>query len=65
MITDLARAGQTMLLCTHALGFVRRIADTVHVLVRGRIIESGPPPQVLDQPREPATRSFLGEVLEG
>jgi polar amino acid transport system ATP-binding protein len=64
VITDLARSGQTMLLVTHDLGFARRVADTVHVMIHGRVVESGPTRQVLDHPREDATRSFFGSVLE-
>ena len=64
VITDVARSGQTMLLVTHDLGFARRVADTVHVMIHGRVVESGPTRQVLDHPREDATRSFFGSVLE-
>jgi ABC-type polar amino acid transport system ATPase subunit len=64
VITDLARSGQTMLLVTHDLGFARRVADTIHVMIQGRVIESGPARQVLEYPREDATRSFFGSVLE-
>jgi ABC-type polar amino acid transport system ATPase subunit len=65
VITDLARSGQTMLLVTHDLGFARRVADTVHVMIHGRVIESGQARQVLDHPCEDATRSFIGSVLVG
>ena len=65
VIADVARSGQTMLLVTHDLPFARRVADTVHVMIHGRVIESGPARQVLDHPREDATRSFFGSVLEG
>ena len=54
-----------MLLVTHDLGFARRVANTVHVMIHGRAIESGPVRQVLDHPREEATRSFLGSVTDG
>jgi ABC-type polar amino acid transport system ATPase subunit len=63
VITDLARSGQTMLLVTHDVGFARRVADTVHVMDHGHVIESGSVRQVLDHPREEATRSFLGSVV--
>jgi polar amino acid transport system ATP-binding protein len=65
LITDLARAVPTMLLVTHDVAFTRRVADTVHVMIHGRVIESGPARQVLDHPREKATQSFLGSVMEG
>jgi len=41
------------------MGFARRIAQTVHVFHQGRVVESGPPGEVLVNPREAATRSFL------
>jgi ABC-type polar amino acid transport system ATPase subunit len=68
LIADLAQDSQSLealLLVTHDLAFARRAAGTVHVMVRGRVIESGPTNQVLDHPREEATRSFLGSVVEG
>jgi ABC-type glutathione transport system ATPase component len=48
-----------MVVVTHAMGFARRAARRVHVFHAGRVIESGPPEQVLDHPREPATRALL------
>jgi ABC-type polar amino acid transport system ATPase subunit len=57
-IADLARSEQTMLISTHTAGFARRTAHTLHVMAGGRIVESGPPDQVLDAPREAATREL-------
>jgi ABC-type polar amino acid transport system ATPase subunit len=65
VISDLARSGKTLLVVTHDVAFARRVVDTVHVLIDGRIIESGPTRRVLDKPCEEATRSFLGSVTEG
>jgi ABC-type polar amino acid transport system ATPase subunit len=62
VITDLAKAGQTMLVVTHAMPFARHVAHTVHVMEGGHIVESGPPEQVLEAPREERTRLFLGQV---
>jgi ABC-type polar amino acid transport system ATPase subunit len=64
VISDLAGGGQTMLLVTHDPTFARRVANTVHVIIHGRAIESGPVCQVLDHPRESATRSFLASAPE-
>jgi polar amino acid transport system ATP-binding protein len=60
VIADLARAGQTMLIVTHEMGFARRVAHRLVVLVDGRIAESGTPDEVLDRPRTPETRALLG-----
>ncbi|MBX6311875.1 MAG: amino acid ABC transporter ATP-binding protein [Isosphaeraceae bacterium] len=62
VITDLAREGQTMVVVTHAMTFARQVAHTVHVFGGGRIIESGPPDQVFENPREEETRLFLSEA---
>ncbi len=62
VIADLAASGQTMIVVTHAMGFARNVAHTVHVMEGGRIVESGPPGQIFDAPREAATRAFLAET---
>ncbi|MBB6375470.1 polar amino acid transport system ATP-binding protein [Pseudonocardia eucalypti] len=63
VMRDLARGGTTMVVVTHEIGFAREVADTVVVLDAGRIVEQGPPAEVLDRPREARTRAFLGKVL--
>ena len=65
VMTDLARAGQTMVVVTHAMGFARSVAHTVHVLHAGRIAESGPPGQVFESPRTEVTRAFLQDASGG
>jgi len=60
VIADLAAGGQTMLLVTHQIAFVRRIANRVVVLADGAIVDSGAPAEVLDPPRTAATRELLG-----
>ncbi len=62
VMTDLAAEGQTMMVVTHAMNFARQVADTVHVFGDGRVIESGPPSQVFEDPREEMTRHFLSQT---
>ncbi|WP_028923093.1 amino acid ABC transporter ATP-binding protein [Pseudonocardia acaciae] len=64
VIRDLARSGTTMIVVTHEIGFARDVADTVVFMDEGRIVEQGPPAQVLDRPREERTRAFLGKVSQ-
>ena len=59
VVADLARSGQTMVIVTHSAGFARRTAGTLHVMADGRIIEKGPPAEVLSAPREAETRRLL------
>lgn len=59
VITDLARDGLTMIVVTHAMGFARQVATTVHVMAAGRVAESGPPVQIFDNPTLDVTHAFL------
>jgi polar amino acid transport system ATP-binding protein len=59
VMADLARAGQSMLVVTHAMAFAREVAHTIHVFGDGRVLESGPPSQVFDDPHHESTRRFL------
>jgi ABC-type polar amino acid transport system ATPase subunit len=62
VITDLAKSGQTMIVVTHAMGFARNVAHTVHVMHDGRVAESGPPERIFEDPTEEVTRTFLAQI---
>jgi polar amino acid transport system ATP-binding protein len=64
LIRELKTDGMTMLLATHEMGFARDVADKVCFLDGGRVLEEGPPEQVLSDPREPRTRQFLRRIIE-
>lgn len=59
VISDLAAGGQAMLIVTHLVSFVRRVAHRVVVLADGRVVEEGPTARVLDQPAAAVTRGML------
>src|SRR5262249_62408543 len=59
VVRDLASAGQTMIVVTHAIAFARQVASRVAVLVDGRIVEEGGVADVLDRPCRAETRAFL------
>ena len=63
VIEDLARTGTTMIVVTHEIGFARKAADRIVFMDAGRIVEQGPPEQVLDAPQHDRTRAFLARVL--
>ena len=63
VIKDLAHSGTTLVVVTHEIGFARELADTVVFMDSGRIVEQGPPAQVLDHPQHARTRAFLDKVL--
>ena len=62
LLTELKAEGVTMLLNTHEMGFARDVADQVCFLHDGRIHERGRPEQVLGDPREERTRTFLSRI---
>jgi polar amino acid transport system ATP-binding protein len=63
VMRELAEDGMTMMVVTHEMGFARQVGDKVHVMVDGRIVESGTPEQVMTQPTHERTRQFLSAVL--
>lgn len=63
VLEGLKKEGLTLLMVTHEIGFARRAADRVLVLAGGKIIENGPPSQVIDAPQNARTQTFLSRVL--
>ena len=63
VMRGLCREGMTMMVVTHELGFAREVSDRVVFMDEGVIVESGPPSQVLTDPREPRTKAFLSRIL--
>ncbi|MFJ8580818.1 amino acid ABC transporter ATP-binding protein [Micromonospora sp. NPDC093277] len=64
LIRELKTDGMTMVLATHEMGFAREVADQVCFLDGGRVVEAGPPAQVLGEPTQPRTRQFLSRIIE-
>ncbi len=53
----------TMIVVTHEMGFAREVADRMVFLHDGRILEEGPPDQLIASPTHAETRAFLDAVL--
>ena len=62
IVRELAAGGMTILMATHEMGFAKQVADTVCFLDGGRVLESGPPAQVLGEPVQERTRRFLAHL---
>jgi polar amino acid transport system ATP-binding protein len=60
VLRKLAEEGCTMILVTHEMAFAREVSHRVVVLHGGRVVEDGPPREVLDAPSDARTRAFLG-----
>ncbi|QDQ86286.1 ectoine/hydroxyectoine ABC transporter ATP-binding protein EhuA [Alcaligenaceae bacterium SJ-26] len=54
----------TMLLVTHEMAFARQISDRVCFFDKGRIVEQGPPEQIMSAPSEARTQAFLSGCLQ-
>ncbi|GAB2786817.1 amino acid ABC transporter ATP-binding protein [Amycolatopsis magusensis] len=63
VMRGLAEDGMTMLVVTHEMAFAKEAADEVVFMADGAVVETGPPQQVLGDPREQRTRQFLARVL--
>jgi polar amino acid transport system ATP-binding protein len=63
IVRGLAADGVTILMATHEMGFARQVSDRVCFLDGGRVLESGPPAQVLGEPEYERTRRFLARVI--
>ena len=63
VMTNLAKAGMTMVVFTHEMGFARRVADRVVFMDGGVVVEQGAPADVFDNPQSERLRRFLSQVL--
>ena len=63
VMKELARAGMTMVVVTHEMGFAREVSSRVLFLDGGVIAEEGTPQQIFGAPKSERLRSFLNNVL--
>ncbi|MDU0338723.1 ABC transporter ATP-binding protein [Bosea rubneri] len=59
------RLGMAVLFITHDLGIVRRIADRVCVMLKGKIVEQGPVSEIFERPQHDYTRRLLAAEPKG
>ncbi|MCR5400511.1 MAG: amino acid ABC transporter ATP-binding protein [Treponema sp.] len=63
VMKELAKEGMTMVVVTHEIGFAREVASRVIFMDDGNIIEEGSPEEILKNPKQERTKSFLEKVL--
>jgi polar amino acid transport system ATP-binding protein len=63
VLRGLAKAGMTMIVATHEMGFAKDVANRVCFLEQGRILEEGTPEEIFQSPREERTRRFLDRII--
>jgi polar amino acid transport system ATP-binding protein len=62
VVEGLAASGHTMMIVTHELDFAREVSDVVVVMDAGRIIEIGPPEELLVNPKTERTKRFIARL---
>lgn len=63
VMKDLAKAGMTMVVVTHEIGFAREVSNRVLFMDGGVIVEEGTPDEIFNNPKNPRTIDFLNKVL--
>lgn len=63
VMLDLAKAGITMIVVTHEMGFARAAADQVVFMDKGQIVEQATPAEFFANPSQERTRLFLSQIL--
>jgi general L-amino acid transport system ATP-binding protein len=62
-MVDLAQSGMTTICVTHEMSFARQVADRVIFMAEGKIVETAPPDEFFDNPKESRTKAFLRQLL--
>ncbi len=63
VMRDLAKAGMTMVVVTHEMGFAREVGSRVIFMDAGRILEDKPPEEFFSNPENERLKLFLSKVL--
>ena len=63
VMKSLAKAGMTMVVVTHEMGFAREVSNRVMFLDDGVIAEEGTPEEIFSTPKCERLQSFLAKVL--
>ena len=63
IMKELAKAGMTMVVVTHEIGFAREVATRVAFIDEGVIAECAPPEEFFSNPKNPRLKEFLSKVL--
>lgn len=64
VMKDLAAEGWTMVVVTHEIRFAKQVANQVLFIDGGVILESGPPAEVIGNPKHARTKQFLHRILD-
>ena len=62
-MVDLAKAGMTMIVVTHEMGFAKEVADEVIFMDEGMIVEKAATKEFFANPKSDRTKLFLSQIL--
>ena len=62
-MVNLAKAGMTMIVVTHEMGFAKEVADEVIFMDEGMIVEKAPTKDFFANPKSDRTKLFLSQIL--
>jgi general L-amino acid transport system ATP-binding protein len=62
-MVNLAKAGMTMIVVTHEMGFAKEVADSVIFMDEGMIVERAPTQEFFANPKSDRTKLFLSQIL--
>ncbi len=63
VMKNLAKEGMTMMVVTHEMGFAQKVCNKVFFMDHGKILESGTPKDIFENPQHDRTKEFLSKVL--
>lgn len=63
VMQSLAKDGMTMIVVTHEMGFAKEVGDRVIFMDDGKIVETGTPDKIFNNPEHPRTQDFLRKVI--
>ena len=62
-MVNLAKAGMTMIVVTHEMGFAKEVADSIIFMDEGMIVEKAPTKDFFANPKSERTKLFLSQIL--
>jgi len=62
-MVDLAKAGMTMIVVTHEMGFAKEVADSIILMDEGMIVERAPTKEFFANPKSERTKLILSQIL--
>ena len=64
VMKKLAQEKLTSIVVTHEIGFARSVADEIMFMGEGRILEHGPPSEIIENPKHEVVRQFFKRINE-